>query len=265
MASALISSWSRPLALLTLALSVGILTVSCGGRNTTPTAWYGTLDTPIPGVAILSPITPSPERLKANPELKEQFEHASAVLEKYAGVFARQPGTSAVDVVSPRRVEEDGSITSSAVIMIWVNCTVFGDQPGPLYSLPGWDPIPRHIEGVPIELWNAMPVTGCPEPDYRCERGGSPLPTPQDTNRVRLKYDHLFQRQPNLVEISLAGYHPEYGDSLLLGSKGGIILWVTEKVDQSTLPAADRMPDCLEGVRINIIKVPTSPALPAAE
>ena len=33
----------------------------------------------------------------------------------------------------------------------------------------------------------------------------------------------------------------------------GIVVGVSEKTDQSTLPAEDRIPDCLEGVPVQII------------
>ncbi len=74
-------------------------------------------------------------------------------------------------------------------------------------------------------------------------------PTDERIHEVRLKYDPLFWRQPNVHAV---------GEGLFSDGKGGwtetvgIVIDVTEKVDQSTLPAEDRIPECLEGVPVQI-------------
>ncbi len=71
-------------------------------------------------------------------------------------------------------------------------------------------------------------------------------------HEVRLKYDPLFWRQPNVHGV---------GEGLFSDGKGGwtetvgIVIDVTEKVDQSTLPLEDRIPECLEGVPVQIKEV----------
>ena len=79
----------------------------------------------------------------------------------------------------------------------------------------------------------------------------TPEITRERIHEVRLKYDDLFWRQPNVHGV---------GEGLLLNQNGeltetvGIVISVTEKVDQSTLPPEDRIPECLEGVPVQIIE-----------
>ena len=69
-------------------------------------------------------------------------------------------------------------------------------------------------------------------------------------HEVRLKYDPLFWRQPNVVSVSEGLLEDENRDAT---KTTGIVVGVSEKTDQSTLPAEDRIPDCLEGVPVQII------------
>ena len=72
---------------------------------------------------------------------------------------------------------------------------------------------------------------------------------------VREKYRDLIRRQPN--------YSTHGGPALLMDENGeytqvkGIMVWVTKKVDQSAIPAEDRIPDCLEGVPVQIVEEET--------
>ena len=84
-------------------------------------------------------------------------------------------------------------------------------------------------------------VTTTPEnPDDRRAR----------VHEVRLKYDPLFWRQPNIVSVGEGLLRDENGE---LTETAGIVVGVSEKTDQRTLPAEDRIPDCLEGVPVQII------------
>ncbi len=72
-------------------------------------------------------------------------------------------------------------------------------------------------------------------------------------NEVWWEYHSLFRRQPNVIwhgQILLRyeGVHPP--------GTVGISVHVTEKVDQEALPPEDRIPDCLEGVPIQVIEAP---------
>ena len=73
-------------------------------------------------------------------------------------------------------------------------------------------------------------------------------PTADRIHEVRLKYAPLFWRQPNVHGVG-EGYFRKKGVST---ETVGIVIDVTNKVDQSTLPPEDRIPDCLEGVPVQI-------------
>ena len=83
------------------------------------------------------------------------------------------------------------------------------------------------------------------------------IPTPKRSARsiraheVRLKYDPLFWRQPNVFGVSEGFFQEEgrYGEHT---DTWGIKIKVTKKVEQSTLPPEDRIPDCLEGVPVEL-------------
>ena len=79
----------------------------------------------------------------------------------------------------------------------------------------------------------------------------TPENTPERIHEVRLKYDPLFWRQPNVHGVGEGFFRDENGEWT---EASGIVISVTEKVDQSTLPAEDRIPDCLEGVPVQIIE-----------
>ena len=81
-----------------------------------------------------------------------------------------------------------------------------------------------------------------------------PENTPERIHEVRLKYDDLFWRQPNVFGVGEGLFMYESGE---LNETSGIVVSVTEKVDQSTLPPEDRIPDCLEGVPVYVVVEPT--------
>ena len=70
---------------------------------------------------------------------------------------------------------------------------------------------------------------------------------------IRHKYDDLFWRQPNVHGVGIGIIETENGEYT---DRAGFIIDVTEKVDQSTLPPEDRIPDCLEGVPVQIKEEP---------
>ena len=76
-------------------------------------------------------------------------------------------------------------------------------------------------------------------------------PTGERIHEVRLKYDPLFWRQPNVFGVSEGFFKDENRERT--GVKG-IIIRVDKKVDQSTLPPEDRIPDCLEGIPAQILE-----------
>ncbi len=102
---------------------------------------------------------------------------------------------------------------------------------------------------------------GAYEYEYPCgalsstEKGNMQMTTEDTINtserihEVRLKYDDLFWRQPNVHAVGEGFFSDEEGGYT---ETDGIVVTVTKKVDQSTLPVADRIPDCLEGVPVQI-------------
>ena len=76
---------------------------------------------------------------------------------------------------------------------------------------------------------------------------------------VRYKYDSLFWRQPNVYDVSTGFLRDGKGGST---ERWGINVWVTAKIDQSTLPPEDRIPDYLEGVPVKIAE--KEPSIPIA-
>ena len=125
-----------------------------------------------------------------------------------------------------------------------------------------WIVLPVLIGCVAI-LWLAVACEGGAA-EFRdfekepCEASLSPkegnmTTTPENTaeriHEVRLKYDPLFKRQPNVAAISEGFIMDENGSYT---ETVGIVIDVSEKVDQNTLPPEDRIPDCLEGVPVQI-------------
>ena len=77
--------------------------------------------------------------------------------------------------------------------------------------------------------------------------------TDEYIHEVRLKYDPLFWRQPNVHRVGEGYFKDENGEWI---ETSGIVVSVTKKVDRSALPLEDRIPDCLEGVSVQVIEEP---------
>ena len=65
------------------------------------------------------------------------------------------------------------------------------------------------------------------------------------------KHEDLFLRQPNVHGWGPSTLRDENGERT---GPEGIVIEVTQKVDQDTLPVEDRIPDCLEGVPVQIVE-----------
>ena len=70
---------------------------------------------------------------------------------------------------------------------------------------------------------------------------------------IRPKYEDLFWRQPNVHGVGVGVIEDENGEDT---GQVGFVISVTEKVDQSTLPPEDRIPDCLEGIAVQFLERP---------
>ena len=75
---------------------------------------------------------------------------------------------------------------------------------------------------------------------------------------IRHKYEDLFWRQPNVHGVGIGRFEDENGEGT---RQVGFVITVTEKVDQNTLPPEDRIPDCLEGVPVQIVEEPNDAIL----
>ncbi len=86
----------------------------------------------------------------------------------------------------------------------------------------------------------------------------SGTPTPERIIEVRGKYQPLFRGQPNFALVSEGLFFHRNLDPVIdrNGNRvSGIIVTVNEDpVDQNTLPPEDRIPDCLEGFPVQIVK-----------
>ena len=69
--------------------------------------------------------------------------------------------------------------------------------------------------------------------------------------RVAKKYDILFKRQPDFWFLSVGHMTNAEGQFTF---QRGIMVRVLDKLDQSTLPPEARIPDCIEGVPVQIVE-----------
>ncbi len=204
--------------------------------------------------------TESPELTSRLNTMEEEYlEHldnqsrAAGVLYEHRALFWRQPNVH--DVSESFLRDENGEWTNQWGITVWVTEKV--DQ----NTLPAEGRIPDLLDDVRIQITQAappseVPVSSC---DYSMCRANSQEGettmnttnpnTPERRHEVRLKYDPLFWRQPNVWAVGEGFLADEHGGWL---DTKGINIRVTRKVDQSTLPPEDRIPDCLEGIPVKI-------------
>ena len=120
-------------------------------------------------------------------------------------------------------------------------------------STPTWEPTP-YLEPPPTLAPFPDAWRGC---DVKLHVRKETMPDQnrkemiERINAVREKYKALIERQPTRWGT---------GTGLLRDAEGrlteglGITIHVEKKVDQSTLPPKDRMPDCLDGIPVQIIE-----------
>ncbi len=191
------------------------------------------------------------------------------VRDKYEDLFWRQPNV--YDVSISQLGDGKGGWTDTWGITVWVTEKV--DQT----TLPLEDRIPATLKGdhfeedVPIQIVEAeqtpeVPESNCdystcgvnlgkeeegvtnPNANQQEERTGTKTST-AEMLKVRDKYEPLFNRQPNVYTTGVGYFTDANGERT---DTWGITVWVTEKVDQSTLPLEDRIPDCLEGIPVQL-------------
>ena len=185
---------------------------------------------------------------------------AGGVLYRYQSLLWRQPNV--YDVIQGFFRDDEGRWTGMWGITVWVTERV--DQ----NALPTEDRLPDYLEGVRIRIVEAKPELERTESscDYsmcgvNLEKGEVSMTNPNENTleerarrqaleqKVRDRYEPLFWRQPNVHSTSIGLFLDENDERT---GHSGIIVSVTRKVDQSTLPPEDRIPDCLEGIPVHI-------------
>ena len=78
----------------------------------------------------------------------------------------------------------------------------------------------------------------------------------EHVRRTLKKYRARIKRQPNQYGSSAGFLRDENGE--WTRDWTGIFIEVTEKVDQASLPPEDRLPDCLEGVPVQVLERPNT-------
>ena len=81
------------------------------------------------------------------------------------------------------------------------------------------------------------------------QAGSTTAPTLERIHQIREKYDKLFRRQPNVFAVGEGFFRDADGGWT---ETMGIVVMVSKKVDQSTLPTRNRIPACLDGVPVQI-------------
>ena len=191
--------------------------------------------------------------------------HALFVQYSYADLFERQPNYNWIVVANLWK--ENGRRSKTTGIIINVSEKV--EQS----ALPVEDRVPDCIEGVPVQIveegdlaegelermWfkfleNISRDNVCLNPKSNPSGKENEMTTENTDERiheVRLKCDALFWRQPNVHAVGEGWLLDENGE---LTKTRGIKIRVTKKVEQSTLPREDRIPDCLDGVPVQIVE-----------
>ena len=163
------------------------------------------------------------------------------VILKYESLFKRQPNFSMAreeflrDQYSGSRTEEWGILV-----------TVDGEKVDQ-GTLPPEDRIPDELEGVPVQIlpWQIAEKA----PSFLS--GHRPDATPKLSLALDVikKNADLFKRHPFYQGV---GNTLPKSRNVTRDRMVGIELFVTEVVDQNTLPVQDRIPDCLEDVPVRI-------------
>ncbi len=241
------TNWQTKALALFIAASALWLTTACAGR------------------ALNGCTTESPEfvsRLNTSEEQSEDLFHqqnmAWDAFTQHNSLIWRQPNVYEVRNDFLRNGE--GRRIGKWGITLWVTNKV--DQS----TLPPGDRIPDYLDNVPIQIIETEPRNKETEAscDYsKCgvilsEKAGPETTTENTRERmkrireVRSKYESLLWEQPNVYEVAEGYFRDGKGGWL---SSLGIVVVVTKKVGRGALPPEERMPDCLEGIPVQVIEV----------
>ena len=187
---------------------------------------------------------------------------AAQVVDEYKDLFERQPNWWSYGVTDriwdPYRRRETGETG----VAVWVT------QKVPQSELPEADRIPECIGKVPVQV-KEVPITvreeekplgrealgeprncKCYEPEETLVwNHPSRLAASRRAREVIEEHRDLFRRQPNWWSHGVTAIQDENGQET---EQLGVVIWVSKKVDPSELPEADRIPDCIGDVPIEI-------------
>lgn len=162
-------------------------------------------------------------------------EHVQEVRSKYTPLFQHQSGGRAISASFFK--DENGNWSEEYGIVVGVEEKVDQD------TLPPENRIPDEVEGVPVFITDGS--LGSVNTDHLYDRD------PEETyvDAVFLKYWSLLHEKHNYLNAMYVGY--EEDPATLERSAAIQLLFIVDKVvDQSTLPPEDRIPECLDGVRV---------------
>lgn len=74
------------------------------------------------------------------------------------------------------------------------------------------------------------------------------MPVDEKLTEIQAKYAHMLMAKPNVVGVAI-GYIQEGG---ILTDEKGIVVMVSQKLPESQIPPKDRIPDELDGVRVDV-------------
>ncbi len=179
------------------------------------------------------------------------------ISEENQSLVERQPGY--ITTVFSGLADADAEVTGPRGLIIVVEEIIDQD------TLLATDRLPNCLDGIPVqfmEVGNLAPSIGLffgagkPHMSEPCEitvqelEPGTPEYQAELERIEEIMERHLpmFQRQPGFMGIRVAQeWTEDFFDNFGLL---GIAVFVVEDIDQTTLPVADRIPDCIEGVPV---------------
>ena len=165
------------------------------------------------------------------------------VLGESRPLFARLPNESRGKMMEHFFRDVDGNWSDEYGIVLYL------DEKFNQETQPPENRIPDEIDGVSFYL---MVGTNNYSSGFAVQY--EEIPEFHYADAVMLKHEDLLMRQPNRTFFPFRnvlgdGGRPGEPLSVRIG------IFVTEKVDQRTLPPEDRIPDCLEGIPVTITEI----------
>ena len=116
-------------------------------------------------------------------------------------------------------------------------------------SLPKRRRLPDCLEGIPIQIkeaWDPTRANTFTAPE--CTRDN----TPERRNEMFEKHESLIKSYPNSTDYFVGRFTDAYGRVANTDNIDGIVIQVAPWVDPDSLPTKQRVPECLEGIPVQI-------------